>query len=309
MDKELRILMLEDSPTDAELEEHELRKSGLVFTLKVVDTREAFLKELDEFVPEIILSDYDLPTFDGLAALRIAKEKCPDVPFVLVTGKVGEEFAIEKLKEGATDYVLKGNIKRLGPVIKRALEEAIQIAERRHWEDALSESEATLRSIYESSPMLVGVVELTEDDKIYHIYDNPATARFFGIQYQGTKHKTAEELGAPSDAIHEWLVAYRQSQKQGKPVKFEYVHHTPDGPLWLSATVSVIGLSQNGRTRFSYVAEDITERKHSEELIHKSEEKFKTLFMSMSDGFYLSEIIFDDNGNLCDFRSSVAGKS
>jgi CheY-like chemotaxis protein len=113
MDKELRILILEDVPADAELEEHELRKSGLVFTSKIVNTREAFLKELDGFFPDIILSDYDLPSFDGLAALRIAKEKRPDVPLVLVTGKLGEEFAIEKLKEGVTDYVLKGNYRNI----------------------------------------------------------------------------------------------------------------------------------------------------------------------------------------------------
>ena len=140
MDKELRILILEDVPADTELEEHELRKAGLVFTSKIVDTREAFLKALEEFFPDLILSDYDLPSFDGLAALRIAKEKCPDVPFILVTGtgKLGEEFAIEKLKEGATDYVLKGNLKRLGPSVKRALEEAKMIAERKHLKDMMN---------------------------------------------------------------------------------------------------------------------------------------------------------------------------
>ena len=138
MDKELRILILEDVPADAELEEHELRKAGLVFTSKIVATREAFLKALEEFSPDLILSDYDLPSFDGLAALRIAKEKCPDVPFILVTGKLGEEFAIEKLKEGATDYVLKDNLKRLGPSVKRALEEAKMIAERKHLKDMMN---------------------------------------------------------------------------------------------------------------------------------------------------------------------------
>ena len=178
----------------------------------------------------------------------------------------------------------------------------LEITDRRRTEEALHESEATLRSIYENSPMLIGVVELTEDDKIFHIYDSPATARFFHVEYKGTKNKAAEELGAPSDAIHEWLVGYRQSQKQGKPVRFEYVHDAPDGPLVLSATVSVIGPGQHGRTRFCYVAENITERKRAEELIHLSEKKFKTLFMSMSDGFYLSEILFDDNGNPCDYR-------
>ncbi len=103
------------------------------------------------FPPILILSDYDLPTFDGLAALRIAKEKCPDVPFILVTGKLGEEFAIEKLKEGATDYVLKNNLKRLVPSVKRAIEEAKLIAERKRAAEALKESDMKLRSIIENS--------------------------------------------------------------------------------------------------------------------------------------------------------------
>jgi signal transduction histidine kinase/CheY-like chemotaxis protein len=137
MDKELRILILEDVPADVELQEHELRKSGLVFTSKVVDTRETFLKALDEFFPDLILSGYNLSSFDGLAALRVAKEKCPDVPFIVVTGKLGEEFAIEKIKEGATDYVLKNNLKRLVPVINRALEEAKQITEHKRLQDVM----------------------------------------------------------------------------------------------------------------------------------------------------------------------------
>ncbi|WP_231716584.1 PAS domain S-box protein [Desulfosarcina alkanivorans] len=138
------------------------------------------------------------------------------------------------------------------------------VTEQKRTNEALKKSEATLRSIFESSPMLMGIVELTADDKIVHIYDNPATARFFNVESQGAGEIAADELGAPSEAISEWLVHYRQSQNEGKPVRFEYIHPAPDGPLWLSATVSTIGPGRNGRTRFSYVAEDITERKQGE---------------------------------------------
>ena len=123
MDKELRILILDDVPADAELEEHELRKAGISFISKRVETEETFQKELKDFSPDLILSDYSLPSFDGLKALAIAQEKCPDVPFILVTGVMGEEFAVEALKKGATDYVLKSNLKRLVPAVNRALEE------------------------------------------------------------------------------------------------------------------------------------------------------------------------------------------
>ena len=126
MDKKLRILILEDVPADAELTEYELRKAGVEFISKRVDTREAFQKALIDFSPDLILSDYSLPSFDGLAAFTIAQEERPDVPFILVTGVMGEEFAIEALRKGVTDYVLKSNLTRLVPVVHRALQEAAE---------------------------------------------------------------------------------------------------------------------------------------------------------------------------------------
>ena len=152
MDKELRILILEDVPIDAELEEYALRDAGLVFTSKVVDQEADFVKALDEFLPDIILSDYDLPTFNGLEALEIAKEKCPDVPFILVTGKVGEEFAIETLKKGVTDYVMKGNLERLVPSINRALEEAKLIKDHKDGERIIREQLEFLQTLLDTIP-------------------------------------------------------------------------------------------------------------------------------------------------------------
>jgi CheY-like chemotaxis protein len=123
MSVELRILILEDVPSDAELMEHELTESGLTFMSKRVATRVAFTKACDEYCPDIILSDYSLPSFDGLSAMKLALERCPDVPFIFVSGALGEEMAIELLKKGATDYVLKNRLSRLGPAVSRALHE------------------------------------------------------------------------------------------------------------------------------------------------------------------------------------------
>ncbi|MCZ7404717.1 MAG: response regulator, partial [Candidatus Methanoperedens sp.] len=91
MNKQLRILILEDDITDAELMEHELRKANFTFTSKRVETGDAFQESLVDFAPELILADYTLPSFDGCSALRIAKEKCPDVPFIFVSGTIGED--------------------------------------------------------------------------------------------------------------------------------------------------------------------------------------------------------------------------
>lgn len=137
MKKELRILILEDMAAHAELMERELRKAEMVFSAQRVATRDAFLAALRDFNPDLILADYSLPSFDGIAALSIAQDQCPAVPFVFVSGALGEELAIETLKQGATDYVLKQRLVRLGPSVRRALREAEERAARRQAEDAL----------------------------------------------------------------------------------------------------------------------------------------------------------------------------
>jgi len=139
MDRELRILMLEDVAADAEMAEHELRNGGITFQSKRVETKGPFIKELNDFSPDLILSDYTLPHFDGLSALTIAKAQYPDVPFILVSGAIGEELAIKLLKTGATDYVLKSNLKRLVPAVNRALREAKERVERKQADEALQQ--------------------------------------------------------------------------------------------------------------------------------------------------------------------------
>jgi PAS domain S-box-containing protein len=120
----LRILILQDSETDAELIKLVLREANISFISKQVKTREEFIRELHDFTPDLILSDYYLPSFVGLEALAIVKEESPDVPFILVTGALGEEHTVEILKKGAADYVLKDHLSRLPPVILRSLREA-----------------------------------------------------------------------------------------------------------------------------------------------------------------------------------------
>jgi signal transduction histidine kinase len=144
---EIRILMLEDSAMDADLVEYALRNGGYVLSLERVETKSGFSRELEHFPPDLILSDFSLPGFDGYAALAIARQKCPDVPFIFVTGTLGEEVAIETLKKGATDYVLKHRLGRLVPSVQRALREAEMQSERRHAEEQLRQSHKQLRAL------------------------------------------------------------------------------------------------------------------------------------------------------------------
>jgi diguanylate cyclase (GGDEF)-like protein len=127
----IRLLLTEDVVSDAELEVRELTRAGLRFTHRVADTEAAFVAALREFVPDVILSDFSMPAFDGMAALALAREHSPETPFIFVSGTIGEEYAIRALKNGATDYVLKTNLVRLPAAVERALAEARERDERR----------------------------------------------------------------------------------------------------------------------------------------------------------------------------------
>jgi signal transduction histidine kinase len=137
-DKELKILMLEDLQDDVGLIERTLKKQGIQFVSKRVDTRDEFVEALDAFDPDVILSDHALPQFNSLEALTICRNQHIDIPFILVTGTVSEEFAVSCLKQGADDYVLKSNLVRLPSAIQNALKQ-------RHHEHKRKKAEKALR--------------------------------------------------------------------------------------------------------------------------------------------------------------------
>lgn len=159
MQDELRILILEDVPADAQLIEEELRENGLEFVSQRVATKAAFIKGLTEFSPDIILADYSLPGFDGQSALKIVQSKAFDIPFIFVSGALGEELAIELMKQGATDYVLKNRLSRLPISVKRALQEIKERSERRKAEDALKESEERYRTIFDNTGTAMIIID------------------------------------------------------------------------------------------------------------------------------------------------------
>src|SRR6266478_6046073 len=143
----LRILHLEDNATDAELIQGILETEGIVCDVTRVETQTDFFASIEHGGFDLILTDYTLPSFDGLSALKIAREKCPDVPFIFVSGTLGEEVAIEALKIGATDYILKQRLSRIVPSVHRALREAKERGERKRAEALLSEEKRLLEMI------------------------------------------------------------------------------------------------------------------------------------------------------------------
>ncbi|MFH0988638.1 MAG: PAS domain S-box protein [bacterium] len=154
----LRVLLVEDSQSDAELTKRELRSAGISFVAECVETEKDFREKLQSFRPDIILSDYSLPTLNGMQALRLLQTLKPHLPFILVTGSLNEDTAVECMKAGADDYIIKEHISRLPFALKSALEKASMRQKKLEAEVAVRKSEQKFRELFDSAP--VGYHEL-----------------------------------------------------------------------------------------------------------------------------------------------------
>lgn len=160
----LKILMVEDDQNDAELVKRELKRAGLEFEARQVQTREKFLQELDSFEPDIILCDFTLPNFDAMTAIELSRQRKREVPLIVVTGSLSEEAAVEFMLNGASDYVLKEHLTKLGPAVRRTME-------RKGEHDAKSRAEEELlekiRKLSDFNQLMVGreerVIELKNE--------------------------------------------------------------------------------------------------------------------------------------------------
>jgi PAS domain S-box-containing protein len=147
----LRILLLEDNPVDAELNQHVLRKAGIEFHARRVERRDEFITALEEFCPDLVLADFCLPGFDGLQALALCRQRWPYLPFIIVSGALGEEAAVQTLHQGASDYLLKDRLNRLPDAVQRSLLEAQKQSDLQKTKRALEVSEARFRALVETS--------------------------------------------------------------------------------------------------------------------------------------------------------------
>ena len=190
MVKPLRILHLEDDPADAELVRATLGQSGMTCDVVQVQNREDFLAALDNTALDLILADNKLPAFDGLSALALARQKCPHTPFIFVAGTMGEDVAVDTLKSGATDYVLKDRLSKLVPAVRRAIREAEEQRERRRAEDALENAVERFRRLVDSA--VDAIVGVDGEGRITLV--NPQAEKLFG-------YSPGELLGKPIEIL------------------------------------------------------------------------------------------------------------
>ncbi|MBC7874331.1 MAG: response regulator, partial [Ferruginibacter sp.] len=151
MNTKVKILIVEHDPVDLELLHHELKKGGINYVAEVVQYKQDYIKAIDQFTPDIILSDYTLPAFDGPTAFKIREETIPDIPFIIVSGTIGEERSIELIKNGVTDYALKDKLFTLITKIKRALKESNERQLKNKTVRDLIKSEKKYRQIVETA--------------------------------------------------------------------------------------------------------------------------------------------------------------
>lgn len=217
-DRAISLLMLEDSPLDAELTLAQLGFARISYVHRRVEDRHGFENAIREECPDLILSDYALPSFDGLSALSIAQELCPDVPFLLVSGVLGEEVAVESLKRGATDYVLKQHLERLGPAVRRALKEAGERRDRTRAEQDLARKAHELQNLNADLEQFAYAAshDLQEPLRTISIFARLLTTRYAGkLDSQADEYLDYIESAARHmSALLEDLLAYTRIPDQ-----------------------------------------------------------------------------------------------
>jgi diguanylate cyclase (GGDEF)-like protein/PAS domain S-box-containing protein len=258
----IRILHLEDSESDSELLIRQLEKDGLNFTLRRVETLEDYLRTLKEFEPEVVLSDNALPSFDSRGALSVARAHGGELPFILVSGTVGEERAAELLRSGATDYVLKDSMGRLSGAIERALVEARERVARREAQEALRVSAQQFRQLADAMPQIVWAAR--PDGEID--YFNQRWYDFTGGAKGRAGLKEWSSVVHPDDrasAMNRYAAAVRSGDTYEMECRFTDPRHG-ECRWHLCRAVPVRG-SSGGIVRWFGTATDIDDRKRAEQ--------------------------------------------
>jgi PAS domain S-box-containing protein len=275
-----------------------LTRAGYAITFERVETAAQMRRALEKQPWEMVISDFSMPELDGYGALQVLQETGLDIPFIVVSGTMGEETAVEMMKAGAHDYVMKGNLPRLAPAVERELSQAAVRRERKQVDESLRESEEKFRQTFDISP--VGIVMVGLDKRF--IRCNLAFSQFLGYGTEELVGKLIEDVTLPEDshigmaemmAIMKGEIAKSQVQKR-------YIRK--DGQVvWGEVTISLIRDSEGRAQYFLAIIQNITARKQAEEILKASEERFATMFHSNPAAVAISRL---DDGRLADVNAA-----
>lgn len=295
----IKILFVEDVATDAELIWHEIEKSKIEYSRELVDNQRDYENALKELCPDLIISDYSLPQFDGMSALALRNVICPLTPFILVTGSINEEIAVECMKSGADDYILKDNLSRLGPAIVNSINKLKLTRDKKAAEEELLRSEQRLQKAQAIAH--VGNWELDLSRK--SIWGSDEALRIYGlnqethdIPYEIAKNIPLLEHRPVLDEALNRLLKYNESYDLEFKIKRDN-----DGAIRYVYSKAELVIEPDGeQVRVVGVIQDITDREMSDEALKQSELRFKQV--SEHSGEWIWEV---DPTGLYTFSSSV----
>lgn len=279
MSESLRVLLVEDSPVDAELNERELRKAGFSFETRRVDREATLISALADYCPDLILADYQLPGFDGLRALAICRERLPATPFIFVTGAMGEELAVESIQHGATDYILKDRLARLPAAAQRALAERRILVERAQAQAELRLSEERYHQLFEAMSSGVAIYRPDAAGESFTIQAiNRAVERIEGVARQELLGRDVEAV-FPGIAAMGLLAVLRRVARSGEPEQVPVALYQ-DGRIggWRENFVYRLGSGE-----VVAVYEDVSERMEREARIDRLNRTLRTIIACNQD--------------------------
>jgi PAS domain S-box-containing protein len=311
----LRILHLEDNEIDAELIKRTLKQSGMDCAIQFVCTRDEFCAALRHPV-DVVISDFCLPTYTGLEALAEVRALFPHLPFICVSGTIGEELAVELLHKGATDYVLKQRLVRLPEAIHRAIKEAAQHVAQEHYEAGLRQRESIIRSAFDNSPLGMALFSLNGNCTRV----NGALCKMSGRAQSDLLETPYAMLIHPEDRPGNETAILALLNCSGRVYRFESQCVRPDKSVrWLLHNITLVDDESGQPAQFFAQVQDITERKDVERMLERRVEErtvalsaaldaaerarkgLDTVFETISDGL----VVTDEAGNVVMFNSRL----
>ena len=294
MDQFYRILIVEDEFQDAELNKREIKKVLPSCIFETVDNKTDYLKILESYLPDIIISDYNMPSFDGLSALKIAQKICPLTPFIMVTGSINEDTAVECMKAGATDYVLKDSLKRLGSSVVNALNQSNIKKERIEAFETIRLNEAKYRYMFHNNPQPMWIYDV---ETLAFLEVNGAAIRHYGYTQNEFLSMTLKDI-YPDNEANRFIISTNSIENQLNQ-SGEWIHKKKNGEIIFVEIVSYSIILNRHNARHVLI-NDITERKKTEEELNRERKLLRTLIDNLPVTIYVKDI---------DCKKIIANKS